>query len=154
MTHLSFTLFRGVTIYIDYHIQREILTGISLIYQEILAGGNDFEDVQFKSNVSPTSYSSRRVPVICGPSFGKSENIDPIWTFHWIRTYTCILWDPGIHTCIYIYILRLDVMYWTDHRHTHSLKKWKAAGGRVTNSPIDLTRTIMHHQLPHVYIYI
>jgi hypothetical protein len=54
------------------------LTGISLTYHEIFAGGNDLEEVQFKSSVSPTSYSSRRLPVICGPSFGKSENIDPI----------------------------------------------------------------------------
>ena len=47
------------------------------MYQEIFAGGDDFDDMQFKSNISPTSYSSFIFPVICGFSVGKSENIDP-----------------------------------------------------------------------------
>jgi len=47
------------------------------MYQEILAGGKESEDVQFKSRRSPISYSACKFPVICGPSLGKSENIDP-----------------------------------------------------------------------------
>ena len=54
-----------------------VLTGMSLMYHEILAGGKESEDVQFKSSRSPISYSACKFPVICGPSLGKSENIDP-----------------------------------------------------------------------------
>jgi hypothetical protein len=47
------------------------------MYHEIWAGGKESEDVQFRSSRSPISYSASKFPVICGPSFGKSENIDP-----------------------------------------------------------------------------
>lgn len=55
------------------NLLKKNLTGESLMYQESFAGGKDLDEVQFRSSTSPTSYSSRTLPVICGASFGKSS---------------------------------------------------------------------------------